>query len=292
MNDKLTLHIASNRKHATNLPVWQGNWSGLCELYKNHCVMLPITRREYEKLPDKQRKEMKDVGGIIPAILSDGRRRNDSTVARDFVSLDIDSAPHDFLERYKRIINKNAIIHTTASSTPEHPRYRVLIPLMERIGAADYSVVAQKVIDMLGLTVGDDAADDVSLVPCQLMYWPACCKDEQVTLICFEGDGFLSVHDLPSSLSKTNTEGVRPETKPVAVAQPSAPMKRTVVQTIPQTPADYKSVLYDTLRQTLGITSNIRPITRDTTIKQHTFELNQDDNTFFTELAKDLPSYD
>ena len=99
---------------------------------------------------------------------TDLHRCKEAIVTRDALMLDADFPAEDFVQRVKDLKVK-ALVHTTYSSTPESPRYRVIIPLSRPLSPFEYESAATQVMD----TVGVDSFDAGSSQPERYMFKPA-----------------------------------------------------------------------------------------------------------------------
>lgn len=95
-------------------------------------------------------------------------RVKEAIVTRDALTLDSDSPSPDFVSRV-RALGVRALIHTTFSSTPAAPRYRVIIPLSRPVTPAEYAAEATDVIE----TVGAASFDPGSTQAERYMFRPA-----------------------------------------------------------------------------------------------------------------------
>jgi hypothetical protein len=79
-------------------------------------------------------------------------RRKGAIAERSILSLDVDSPAGDsetFPSSVEELVPAAAIVHTTYSSTPDEPRYRVLIPLDRSVAADEYFELATVVMGWL-----------------------------------------------------------------------------------------------------------------------------------------------
>lgn len=123
----------------------------------------------------------KEAGGYILGTLtettkvhSDGtectaiHRNHEAVQSRDALTLDSDSPGPDFVDRV-RALGCRALVHTTYSSTPETPRYRLIIPLSRPVTPAEYAAEVEAVME----AVGRHAFDAGSIQAERFMYRPA-----------------------------------------------------------------------------------------------------------------------
>lgn len=114
----------------------------------------------------------KDCGLWAAVAVRGGRRREAELVSRGAVVLDVDHATATTLVDIQiALAGYEHVITTTYSSTPQAPRYRVVLPLSKAIRGADSRVVTMYVAAVLcGLS---EELDATSLDPVHAMYWPA-----------------------------------------------------------------------------------------------------------------------
>lgn len=100
---------------------------------------------------------------------TDYHRRKHSVVYRSVLTLDVDYPEEGFVGRVRALLPYRHLIHTTFSSTPDAPRYRLLIPLARDVSPAEYTALAQEVMETLGI----DQFDKGSAEPERYMFLPA-----------------------------------------------------------------------------------------------------------------------
>lgn len=96
-------------------------------------------------------------------------RRKDAVVSRSVISLDIDHADASFAEMVELAFPNAALMHTTYSSSPDAPRYRLLVPTDRELTPDEYVVAATSIMQMLGT----EQFDPGSLQPERYMFMPA-----------------------------------------------------------------------------------------------------------------------
>jgi predicted P-loop ATPase len=133
------------------------------------------TVEEYKAMTKDQRGRVKDVGGFVGGTVRDGgRRKADSIVSRSMVTLDLDDATPATVGTVDDMLFGTAwCLYSTHSSTPERPRYRLVIPLSREVTPEEYIPIARRVADDIGI----DAFDDSTYEPHRLMYWPSVPSD-------------------------------------------------------------------------------------------------------------------
>jgi hypothetical protein len=128
-------------------------------------------RREFTT---KERLEAMICGTLI-----EGKRTTESLTCRSIITYDIDYYKHNLdmlLDYVKECLKDNTYIcYTTASSTFEKPRVRILVFVNKTMTADEYRVVSLNVAKTLfkeffNSDVGK--IDDASYSPCYLMYLP------------------------------------------------------------------------------------------------------------------------
>ena len=116
---------------------------------------------------------------MICGTLTEGKRTTESLICRTIITYDIDYYKHNLdmlLDYIKQCLKDNTYIcYTTASSTFDKPRVRILVFINKTMTAQQYRVVSLNVAKTLfkeffNSDVGK--IDDASYSPCYLMYLP------------------------------------------------------------------------------------------------------------------------
>ena len=132
------------------------------------------SQAEYLQMPRQKQADIKDVGGFVAGTSADGSRKADQMISRCMIVYDIDKCtPDKFLEIRKQKQYKR-YLYTTHKHTPDHPRFRLLYPLIKEVSAEAYVPVAIKLAQQLSIL---DLIDPVSLRPAQFMYFPSVSRD-------------------------------------------------------------------------------------------------------------------
>lgn len=131
----------------------------------------------------------KECGGYVLGHLREdpGPRVRENIKARSALTLDADKAKPDFLERLGHALDGVAwLAHSTFSSTPEEPRYRVIIPLDTPVDCDTYTALVRVLLRRID---PDEVEFDVaaSTRPEQFMWKPAVPKG--VKLAWYSSDG-------------------------------------------------------------------------------------------------------
>lgn len=92
----------------------------------------------------------KEPGGTLSDPCTNLHRTKIAVELRGAVTLDVDYPRPDFLATVRRELDHAALIHTTYSSTPEEPRYRVIVPLSRPVSPDEYHVAAGALMQQLG----------------------------------------------------------------------------------------------------------------------------------------------
>jgi len=171
----LTLATANSRKSTS----WKNqdiSWGQLA-------YRLSITQRtaetqnEYSSMPRAKKDEAKDVGGFVGGSLRNGRRKAESIIHRQLLTLDIDSIPQgdDPWPTVTMVIGCAAVLYSTHSHTLKAPRLRLVIPLSRRVSPDEYAAVSRRIAGDIGI----DQCDDTTYEAHRLMYWPSSSIDAE-----------------------------------------------------------------------------------------------------------------
>ena len=172
-----------NSCHAKN---WHNScitWEELCEKLKT-TVHTRETVAEFKVMSRDDRSAAKDKGGFVGGHLKDGRRKKENVICRSLLTLDADHAEPGFIERFAQGCEYSAVIYTTHSHTPEHPRARIVIPLSRDVSPDCYIAIARLFADSWSIDVFDECSYKVN----QLMYWPTTPSDGEYICRITEGE--------------------------------------------------------------------------------------------------------
>lgn len=131
------------------------------------------TVEQYRKMSKAKQDEIKDVGGFVLGALKDGRRKKDCVLSRSALSLDMDYALPDIMDQIEMFFSFKCYFYSTHKHTVEKPRLRLIIPLAREVSPDEYSAVARKVAEEIGI----ELFDDTTYEPSRLMYWPSTSSD-------------------------------------------------------------------------------------------------------------------
>lgn len=131
----------------------------------------PETVDEYRGFAKTKRDEIKDVGGFVGGSLKGGRRKAEAIMQRRLLTLDLDDVPRnaDPWDTVVLVLGCAAVLYSTHSHRPEAPRLRLVMPLSRPVSPEEYSAIARKVAQDIGI----DMCDDTTYEPHRLMYWPS-----------------------------------------------------------------------------------------------------------------------
>ena len=131
----------------------------------------PETVDEYRGFAKSKRDEIKDVGGFVGGSLKGGRRKAEAIMQRRLLTLDLDDVPRnaDPWDTVVLVLGCAAVLYSTHSHRPEAPRLRLVMPLSRPVSPEEYSAIARKVAQDIGI----DMCDDTTYEPHRLLYWPS-----------------------------------------------------------------------------------------------------------------------
>ncbi|WP_026478187.1 virulence-associated E family protein [Alkaliphilus transvaalensis] len=142
------------------------------------------TVAQYKKLSKAKQDDIKDVGGFVLGTLKNGRRKKDHVLSRSGLCLDMDYAETDIMDQIEMFFSFKCWLYSTHKHTPEKPRLRLIIPLTREVSPDEYSAVARKVADDIGI----ELFDDTTYEPSRLMYWPSTSADGEFVFKEIEGE--------------------------------------------------------------------------------------------------------
>jgi len=176
---------------------WSNKTIGFDELCEQFRVPVRTSEsaEEYPKLPKAERDRIKDIGGIVPAELRDGRRKSANVNCCSMIKLDGDEVNTDFLDQFETRNEYAAVIYSTHSHTPEAPRLRIFVPATRDMPPEETVAVTRYFAESLGI----DQFDECSYIPHQLMYRPSVSSNGEYIFRKYDGkwldpDEILSAH--------------------------------------------------------------------------------------------------
>ena len=144
------------------------SWEDLCARVGS-TIRTTETVEEYRKLKKGAQDNIKDVGGFVGGQLREGRRKNGMVLCRSMLTLDMDYGKPGVWDEIDLLHDFQCCVYSTHKHTPEHPRLRMIIPLVRDITEEEYPAVAR----MVAKEIGIDLFDDTTYEACRLMYWPS-----------------------------------------------------------------------------------------------------------------------
>ncbi|MGF7185294.1 putative P-loop ATPase [Desulfitispora alkaliphila] len=147
-------------------------WSQLVKKLSN-TTRTNETYEEYKKLSKAKRDDVKDVGGFVGGTLKAGRRKADSVVWRQIVTLDADFVEGDLWAGVETMLGCGAVMYSTHSHSSSNQRLRLVIPLKRPVSPDEYGAVSRRIAADLCI----DFFDDTTYQPHRLMYWPSTSSD-------------------------------------------------------------------------------------------------------------------
>lgn len=158
-------------------PQWNNKTTDKQSLIAQLCQPLAInhTVAEYHSLPKAEKDQAKDVGAFVGGHLKDGLRRKGHAYSRSFITLDLDTAPLDLIDTLHATWTHAWFATTTASHTPEKPRWRIFVWLSRDVTSDEYGAVSRKLAEQINPAL--DWIDATTYEPERMMYWPASCID-------------------------------------------------------------------------------------------------------------------
>lgn len=157
------------------------NFQELVEQTLNIAVTLNVTREEFQAMPKQRRDKAKRNLYLVPACFTqnESRRLTENATHCNLIFIDIDdsaaampyfNAPETLLDQ---LMPFDFAVYTTASSTPEKPRLRLVVSANE-LPLKLYPRAVRKVARLIGLT---DITPE-SFVMVQPMYLPTLFKND------------------------------------------------------------------------------------------------------------------
>lgn len=96
-------------------------------------------------------------------------RTNPAVVTRSALTLDADTPRADLPDVVELLLGSAAIVHTTFSSSPDDPRFRIIVPVDRELLPDEYHTAVSALMDKLGA----DQFDKGSVEPARYMFKPA-----------------------------------------------------------------------------------------------------------------------
>lgn len=142
------------------------------------------TLREFLSASKEEQSKIKDVGGYVGGYLRGGRRKSDSVVHRQLLTLDIDFGNLDIWENLTMLYGNAAVMHATHKHSAANPRFRLIMPLQREVTPDEYVAIGRRIAGDIGIELFDNSTFE----PERLMFWPSSPKD---------GDYYFRLQDGP-----------------------------------------------------------------------------------------------
>lgn len=158
-----------------NSKIWKNKkvlWSELVAKLSK-VVITNETHAQFMQATKEEQGKIKDVGGYVGGYLLNGRRKKESVVHRQIISLDIDYSHKDFWWDFTMLFDCAACIYSTHKSTPNKPRHRLVIPLNREVSAEEYEPIARRIAGDMNIDLFDQSTYEIN----RLMYWPSAPSD-------------------------------------------------------------------------------------------------------------------
>ena len=224
----ITEYASTNDNAGT---VRQYTWSAFAERLSKPFLDKAVTVAQYQELQQQSEQvdekgnataesktaknhlaHLKAKAGAFVTGEFDGTRTNKNLRYRNTLNLDADEATSDFPSEIAKVLEGKAYaIYSTRSDSQAKRKFRVIIPISERIDGDQFKLLTQAVISKNTL----EGVDPASLKPAQMMYYPTISKDQEYYFHWQDGD-FLSPADYQDEIEKLQAEQVRkaPPTAP------------------------------------------------------------------------------
>lgn len=152
-------------------------WGNLTDRLCKPIVTLE-TMEQYDLMTEEEKKELKaSAGGYIAGEVN-GARKKENIASKWLITIDIDTATPETPATISEALNGVVYaLHSTRSSRPNAPRYRLLMPLPKPVQGLYIGAITRYVADTLktkGVT-----ADECSYKPAQIMYFPTVSKNQE-----------------------------------------------------------------------------------------------------------------
>lgn len=131
------------------------------------------TLKEFLAATKEEQSKIKDVGGYVGGYLVGGRRKPESVMNRQLVTLDIDFAHTDFWSDFELLFDNAAVLHSTHKHCDLSPRFRLIMPLSRECTPDEYVAVSRRIAGDLGIELFDNTTFETN----RLMFWPSTPKD-------------------------------------------------------------------------------------------------------------------
>lgn len=127
--------------------------------------------------------DVKECGGYVAGEFT-GRRTEESVTSRSMLTLDADTAGTALLADTAMVLDGAWLAHTTWRSTPQAPRWRLLVPLSRDVTPDEHWVIAHAVVAAIGVEHFDLGSAQHE----RFMYRPAVPEGQRIVSVVEAGD--------------------------------------------------------------------------------------------------------
>lgn len=180
----LVLDVATG-KHR-NARMWRNMQIGWEELAErcSRTHRTAETYAEYMASTKSRQDEIKDIGGFVAGYLVGGRRKKDTVLHRQILTLDADFAKPDLWSDFTMTFGCAGLMYSTHKHSADKPRIRILVPLTRPVSAEEYEPISRKVCGTIDIEQFDHTTHQMN----RLMYWPSTSKDGEFLFDKLDGD--------------------------------------------------------------------------------------------------------
>jgi hypothetical protein len=134
---------------------------------------------------DSKKREDTDENGNLKYYDTQGKRNQD-IISRSSLTYDKDDSEVDDIQNIISNLNGYSyFVYNTFNSTPKHPRWRIVVPLLEDVTPDEFTYISKKFAEIIGITDLDNCCHKYG----QVMYNP--CYPKDIDPVFFEKKGEL-----------------------------------------------------------------------------------------------------
>ncbi len=180
--DNFKICYGNNRqsKKWTNVYI---TWEDFLERISN-TVRTSETVEQYINLPKGKRDNIKDIGGFVAGHLKEAQRLKNNVMCRSMITLDMDEATPEFLEKGVHNYKFTWAVYSTHKHKPDAPRLRFIIPLSRDLTPEEYAAVSRMLAKEIGMEMMDKSTFEVN----RMMYWPSTSINGEYVFLHNEGE--------------------------------------------------------------------------------------------------------
>jgi len=174
LNYDWEVHIAtaSSRKAET----WRNGTTTVATFAAKlgNTIRTPETVEQYARMPKPEQDQIKDVGGFVGGMLKSGRRKSTNVANRHLLTLDMDHAPVDALDKIREALPAACwTVYSTHKHTEARPRLRLVVYPDRSMLPDEYQPAMRRVADKVGIEYFDHTTYQIN----RMMYWPSTSSD-------------------------------------------------------------------------------------------------------------------